>query len=506
MLGKEATRPRAAGDMAPAADAERAQRAQQALARRVRNGFFFETEALRESLETARETLETGAALLIEGESGAGKTFFLSRLARTGTTVCHIELRHPLGQAALCARVARAFGAAGDAAREPHALAAHVAARSGGATPLILIDDAHRLSSFALRALLSLRAEVQRLGGRIGLAVSSPPQELNRYLAVLPSFAAYREAFAKHALPRLTREETRDYLRLAFDTADGDGETFDDARIGVLQRVSGGLPGQINRAAAEMLRGGRPSRYRRRQHTSLRLARGLKPGKRWAMPAGLTLGVIASGYLAWAVLFGTPADPRSGEADTFAAPAVIEIPPAGAVEPTFAGLPAQETASTDAPSAAAAEPQPIPRAAEQSPSPSRTSSGPAAVSPVVPADVPAAASAGASAGSSRPASDLSRLSDRDWLMAQDPARYTIQLASAPSQEKAAEFIGKHALQGRTVAVEAVRGTSSYYIVLYNSYASNADAARGIESLPSVLRKNDPFARRIASVRAMMKEG
>lgn len=511
MLGREATWPGAATDTAPVAGGGRAQRASPSLARRVRwGGFFLETEALRESLDSAREALGAGDALLVEGESGAGKTVFLAHLARASGAVCHIELRHPLGEAALCARLARSFGVADGAANGLGTLAARIATRSGtsgDAAPLVLVDDAQRLSPFALRMLLDLRAEVQRRGGRLGIAVSAPPEELDRHLAMLPSFAGYREAFTRHVLPRLTREETREYLRLALETAGeaATGETFDDARIGVLQRVSGGLPGQVNRAAVEMMGGGKPSRYRQRRHTALRLAPGLKPTRRWAMPAGVTLGLLGGVYLAWAVLFGAPADPRQ-EIASFSAPVAMEIPPAGAMEPTFADAAADAPTSpsdADPPPALVAAP-PVRTPAQQA-APQPIAAAPPAL-PGAAQPVTTAPPATAATSSPRPAPDLSGLSDRDWLLAQDPARYTIQLASAPNEEKAAEFIDKYALRGRTVAVEAVRGSGSYYIVLYNSYATNAEAARGIESLPQALRKNDPFARRIASVRAMMKEG
>ena len=87
-------------------------------------------------------------------------------------------------------------------------------------------------------------------------------------------------------------------------------------------------------------------------------------------------------------------------------------------------------------------------------------------------------------------------------MAQDAQRYTIQLASTPDRAGAEAFIEKHPLRGRTVALETQRGSRTTYIVLHGSFASSADARRAIETLPSTLRRNDPFARGMASVQAM----
>jgi DamX protein len=204
----------------------------------------------------------------------------------------------------------------------------------------------------------------------------------------------------------------------------------------------------------------------------------------------LALGLAASAYLAWAVLLNVPAQPRV----SIGTPIAIEIAPAGALEPVFADQPVQESAlSLPVTSAASPARAPEPVLAQQ------TLSADAAA-PVVNA-------VAVTSSASRPiAEGQSRLSDRDWLLAQDPTRYTVQLGSALSQEKASAFVDKYSLQGRVVAVKVVRGGNSNYIVLYNSYATLADAARGIESLPAGLRKNVPFARRISAVRAMIKEG
>ncbi|MDR2877462.1 MAG: ATP-binding protein, partial [Chromatiales bacterium] len=218
MSGKEAIRPRAEAKMA--VEAERAHALALLSARACWGGFFFETNALGAALEAVRTALADGAALIIEGESGAGKTVFLAELARTNAAVCHLELRYPTGEGVLSARLAQSFGAAGGPIFDVGALVERITVRSGDAIPLILIDDAQCLSSFALRALLELHGEVRRRGGRLGLALSAPQDELSRHIARMPSFAAYRAAFTPITLPRLTREETREYLRLVFKVGD----------------------------------------------------------------------------------------------------------------------------------------------------------------------------------------------------------------------------------------------------------------------------------------------
>lgn len=495
MRGKEAFRlepTRGPGEAAAVAGAP-SRPPSPAAGRRVRRArFFLETDALHAALETARDTLSQadGPALLVEGEAGAGKSAFLERLAQSAvrTDVCRVEVRHPLGEAGLHARLAQAFGLAptGDGA----ALAARIADRAGGDAPLVLVDDAQRLSPFGLRALLDLRRSVRRLGGRLALAVSAPPGALERTLA-LPSFSTHQGAFARLALPRFGEEETLEYLRRAAEHAGaGDGPGFDEAQIRALHRAASGLPGQIDRAAAELRRGLHPRPYRR---VKRRYPVAVRKG--WALPAAVLGVMLGSGaYLAHAVLFSPPGDPAglasgavpAGEpAAPSTLPLALEVPEGPPPAPVVSGPMPQVTAV--APVAAAEPPAPSPASAAEE------------LSRAQPAAPPGALNAAAA-----PAAPV--LGDRAWLMAQDPKRYTIQLASTPDESKAVEFIAKHPLRGRTVAVETQRGARTWYVVLHGTYANPAEAQRAIEGLPAALRKNDPFARRVESVQAMAVAG
>jgi DamX protein len=101
-----------------------------------------------------------------------------------------------------------------------------------------------------------------------------------------------------------------------------------------------------------------------------------------------------------------------------------------------------------------------------------------------------------------PPVDTARLDGNEWLRAQNPAAYTLQLAGAAERKDVQEFSDKYGLPGKVVIAEVLRGGKVWYMVLYNSYATWGEARRDLGTLPAAIQRNDPFARRFASVQAM----
>lgn len=162
---------------------------------------YFETAALRDChARIARAALDSDTVAVVEGERGCGKTTFVRMLQqRVGPSreLCYIEPRIPQGERYLLDRLRRAFGA--EPAADTEALVAHLLERGRrGAGGLIVVDDADRLSVFALRWLFALKRAVAQAGGRLGVVVAMSPLKLDAALA-LPSFAPYRT----HGLTRV---------------------------------------------------------------------------------------------------------------------------------------------------------------------------------------------------------------------------------------------------------------------------------------------------------------
>lgn len=441
---------------------------------------FFETEGLRATLDAVRAALASSdAAILLEGPPGAGKTAFLRRLVRSEYLgdACWIDAEHPLGEARVLAAIGRSFGLGGAPLPE---LADGIAGYGASALPFLVVDDAHNLSPFALRLVLELRQLVRARGSRFALVMAAPPRSLERAFAS-PSLARFRDELERITLPPFSEDDTREFLVRITDASAG-GEDALETRARALHRASGGLPGEIRRMADALRRGVAPA-PRRNAAAVPAVWRGAH--RVWAVPAAVT-GVTAGAvlYLAWALFQGAPVAEDAG----LAVPPGAEVMQAGPATPLAAVdedffVTEAVPPSTDTP-VAAVEAAPPPAA----PAPAQ----PAAAQPAAVRPAPAAG----------PVAPPRTLTDREWLMAQDPQRYTIQLASTPDRAGAEAFIEKHPLRGRTIALETQRGARTIYIVLHESFASSAEARRAIEGLPPTLRRNDPFARRIASVQEM----
>ena len=88
--------------------------------------------------------------------------------------------------------------------------------------------------------------------------------------------------------------------------------------------------------------------------------------------------------------------------------------------------------------------------------------------------------------------------DLDWLMRQEPARFTIQLVAARDLAKSKEVLSVHALDG----IHYVK-TRSYVVALFGSFPNHAVAASALTDLPQALRESGPWIRTIGSVRSAL---
>lgn len=498
---------------------------------------YFETPALRDChARIARAALDSDTVAVVEGEHGCGKTTFLRMLQqRVGPNreVCYIEVRIPQGERYVFDCLRRAFCT--DPAADMQALLAQLIERGRRDTGcLIVVDDADRLSVFALRLLFTLKRAVEQAGSRLGVVVAMSPARLEAALK-LPSLASYRaRGLTRVGLPHFSAQETADYLRARIEGAGmGDAISFDETQVQRIHRASGGLPQHIKRVAGDLLDGTRPRRYRsaRRQQYIARLRHLLLPA------AVVVVPLACIGLLLYAI-FGGSADEGTvaqlmSTADIEAAGTSVRMPDevvaaAGAVDRDDS-VEEATAPKTPSPPARAVTPERTPERI-----PERTAAVPApalvpAVAEVVPPAPPRAAApvaaprpeprpeSGSQAGSgaepepepvkeaarAQPAADETpALEGNAWLRAQNPAFYTIQLAGADKREDVDEFITRYALPGKVMVVEVQRSGRPWYMVLYNSYPSWGEARRELESLPPQLSRNDPFARSFGSVQAI----
>jgi septal ring-binding cell division protein DamX len=91
------------------------------------------------------------------------------------------------------------------------------------------------------------------------------------------------------------------------------------------------------------------------------------------------------------------------------------------------------------------------------------------------------------------------IKDIAWVWSQDPGRYTVQLATAKSEETIEAVIRQSALPGELAVVQVMHKEQPRYALIYGSFA-DSDAARGvIARLPESLRQADPWPRSFATL-------
>jgi DamX protein len=84
--------------------------------------------------------------------------------------------------------------------------------------------------------------------------------------------------------------------------------------------------------------------------------------------------------------------------------------------------------------------------------------------------------------------------DQDWLLRQDPGRFTIQLVAARNLSIATEFVVAHKLDG----IHFIQ-TRSFMVALVGSYPNRVEAENASRALPPAVRANGPWIRTLGSV-------
>ncbi len=391
---------------------------------------------------------------------------------------------------------------------------------------VLMVDDAQRLSPFALRWLLLMKQAVVKRGGRLGILLFAEP-DIERLLNTPSIVELCSDALHRLALPPFDSEDSVAFARLYLGESLGEAwtEALDEHRLRVLHRLSGGRPGALC-TLLEPLRAGRPV----------------------ALPWGARLAVVTARYkallaslAAFALLVGgylvyrmppapTPAPLSEAASETTVMATIqgtgIEAAAAGAMPGgsrekeqdvgTVTGRgsppgPLQEQMRSQQPQIPATTALLGDSAVEVREEGGQAARGhtPGAtmeISKAVRATAAAPKSAGTPKSSESSNANLSMdippVRGSDWILEQDAKSFTVQLTSWADKQRAIRYIRDNRLQNDAAYVHTRSRGKDWYLVVYRTYPSLKAARQAIEQLPEHLKKYSPWVRNVSSLQAL----
>ncbi|VAX14236.1 hypothetical protein MNBD_GAMMA24-2009 [hydrothermal vent metagenome] len=93
---------------------------------------------------------------------------------------------------------------------------------------------------------------------------------------------------------------------------------------------------------------------------------------------------------------------------------------------------------------------------------------------------------------------------QEWVLAQNGAYYTLQLASSTNRKLIEKYYTENQLQGRAGYYVTQRQGEEWYALVYGAYPTVGDANAAITSLPKDLRKWSPWVRKLKDIQRLMQ--
>lgn len=467
--------------------------------------FYYQTPALTAILDALRDGVAQRPVLVVHGEHGSGKSALLEQLldrADPGWHFCYLQLSHVYGEQHVLEAISRQL-----LGRELHQVEDIVTHLPGSfntsAIITILIDDAHNLSPFALKALLALKQQAREQGYALGMALFAGPEII--HVLDTSAFAKLSGWFTRLAVPGLDAAQTAEYIEQRL-TASGLAQRvrMDKRILHSFHARSSGLPLFINQFLED---------YISRQLNSNVLQRWFDRNRRLLGRMVTASAVLAlAGFVVLIVV--DHRRPQHAEPSLALAALSSSLPQDGLTPPTVAASATRLPVKDVLPAAArpALTPAPLPAAL---PPAARAPQPPVAVSP---AAAPVA-TAGKAAAAARPAAaqagdpvlgnegfqtwlqQLEDIRDGDaWLMAQTAGNYTLQLAAAFKEREVDAFIQRYHLSPKAAKVRLLQNGRDVYVALLGVFPTVARTKQVVLTLPDELQQRKPWIRDLGALK------
>lgn len=514
----------------------------------------YHAEAIREKrLNLILHLASYSAVLLIQGESGSGKTTFLNRLreqSQSNWVVCRINGGPGFDKPMLYHALFRVFTSGIPLEDEDHpdeSLALLVrelaALRHEHRIPVLIIDDADHLPETALETLEELLVMDGGNEDLLSIILSAEPGFEAKL--VESSLQTFKNRISHvFDLPAFSEQDTSEYIHLRLSAAGlEEGNPFTPSAMHLIHTSSKGIPGRINDLAQQILakeKKPRPPRVDAPKTTApapLRVeARPIAPRPKRASAnwGRIALGIVLIPILGllffqdsinhWlerkpetqseTVQLPAPEKPvelaAAPPAPTAAKPKPVAPPqrPAPVVvapEPEIAPAEAIDempTPETSAPSDDDTAALPIEEETSTRPATPLTTAKPEPVAPPPPnetaevGEIPEAETP-VTAATTAPEPVADRNSE--WLTTSPEDHFTLQLV-AMSPEGAKRFVDRYALGDELHTFKRIRNGKTLVVLIYGDYSTKAEAQAASTTLAERIKGLKPWIRPIAAFR------
>lgn len=213
---------------------------------------FADTYEIREPFQSQAESLivtralallRQGKSLAIYGEAGAGKSMLIKSIAQKLDSKAYRVATIPYGgikSSALLRELCEAFGI--DLSGRKNLLSKlqkNFQPQTDKPFPIIIVDDAHDMEKQSFFNLCALLHDAQSRTAAAALVLAGQPALKN--ILKLDIFSPVRTRLAcRYLLPKLSIDETKDFIRYRLQSAEADIDIFHEQAIETLAVDSGG--------------------------------------------------------------------------------------------------------------------------------------------------------------------------------------------------------------------------------------------------------------------------
>ncbi len=515
--------------------------------------FFYPGATREQRLNLLLHLIPLGEILLITGVPGVGKTTLLNQfLSRASESwrVCHLDADTGIDSNQLLQQLMQAFAPEvqeqSDRGEQERLLIAQLQAlRKHAQVPMLLIDNAHNISESALRTLskfMTAESEESKPFGIVLFSEASIDEKLNN-----PALQFLR-AQIKHTfeLTLLNEAETFQYLdhRMRAAGLQDDGP-FTAAVNSAIFGASNGLPLKVNERALAVLQNKSYTTPPTAAAADTDVTADSKPVKEkrrsllrlWPFVAVAALASVLLFQNEINALFSPPAENSQATKqppleDATATPLELPADPQGSIsrevpavvesteaegmasQPDLEALPGNEVSSIDfSGSEVVVEnhvdfmsegvDEPVPDTAvepieqdEQSQSTAINQAGaPETVVEAVVEIEKEVAVKPAQLAEAEPAPQAD-IEQREWVMAQHPQAYTLQIVAQQQRQKREDFLVRFGLENEVKRFSTDKNGQRWYVAASGAYETRTEALEASRQLPEGIV---PWARSFASI-------